>query len=692
VSRQKGRARERKAVRGAGDVDGGRRAERRRPLRRLVWPIAVVLLALAVPLWRLLAPRTAAQDHRFGAVPPPRPVVPLPATSPIEQRLREAMERAAADRPPPGDLETRAALARLLLEEKRPFSALWHFRAVQDQGPESAGAAIDTARAVAACGLPALAERLLPEGAPARKEAAYAEIALATGRPDRARRALSAPGGTASGFDALLLLGDAHAAMGDREAARAAYRRAASAEPESALPHDRLGRLALEAGDAEAAKAAFAAARERDPSGVGHLYRMGLAYRAAGEPRAAEQFWQAALASAPAYAPARVALGALERQRGRLPAAAAHLTAAVRADPASEDAQEALAAVMVAQGDRASALYQRGFLALSSERPYRALTHFREMADLAPERIDGPLMIGFAWIQMKQLDRAAEVTRQALERHPSDPRLLERLATLHVLGRNRPKAKEVCEAWQKAAPGSPGPSRLLTRIAREEQRLSDSARYGEEAVARDPNDAAACYELSKTLAALGDPAQAARALELARRAVERNPREADHWHHFGLLLRAAGQTEEAAEALARALDAGSAAPAVGSVLVQLATTGSLTNVARRRAASGDDGPRRTRGDLSGDIRKERPGTARFFANLVTALEARRREADALWRAVYRRPNDAAAQAALAAHFLSYGDLPRARYRLEEVVALRPGDRAAREQLAVVRRLLALRAP
>jgi tetratricopeptide (TPR) repeat protein len=457
------------------------------------------------------------------------------------------------------------------------------------------------------------------------------------------------------------LLGDAHAARGEVVPAHAAYRRAAAATPESAAAHDRLGRLALAARDWEAAKAGFAAARERDARSAGPTYRMGLAFREAGELVAAEQFWQAALESDPTYAPARAALGHLARQRGRLEAAAAHFAAAVRADPALETAQEGLAEVMSARGDRASALYQRGFLALQTDRPYRALGLFRQMAAIAPERVDGPLMTAFAWIQMKQLDRAAEVVGKGLERAPEAPRLLERLATLHVLGRNRPKAKEICAAWQAAAPQAPGSYRLLSRIAREEQRLPEAVRLAEQAVERDVDDAAACYELSRALDAARDSTQAARALEFARRAVERNPREADHWHHLGLLLQAAGRPQDAADAIARALDAGSATPAVGSVLIQLAT------------------------DL------KRPETARFFASLVTALEARRREADTLWRAVYSRPTDAAAQKRLADHLLAYADLTRAHYRLEDVVRLQPADGSARARLASIERLLALRA-
>jgi tetratricopeptide (TPR) repeat protein len=271
-------------------------------------------------------------------------------------------------------------------------------------------------------------------------------------------------------------------------------------------------------------------------------------------------------------------------------------------------------------------------------------------------------MTSFACIQMKRLDRAAAEAERGLDRHPRDARLLGRLAALHVLGRNRPRAKEVCEEWLRIDPEAAEPYRLLGRVAREQGRPDEARRFGEAALQRAPRDATVCHELSKTLAALPGPSNARRALELARQAAELNPREADHWHQLGVLLRAAGRSQEAATALARALDTSAASTASGSVLVQIA---------------GEEG---------------RPDSARFFAGLVTALEQRNREETALWRAVYQNPGSAMAHEQLARHLRERGDLRRARYQLQDRVALRPGDRMARRELAVIERLLALRAP
>src|SRR5262249_40243603 len=145
---------------------------------------------------------------------------------------------------------------------------------------------------------------------------------------------------------AQLLLGDARAAAGDAAGAGAAYRRAATLEPNDATGWDRLGRLALAAGDWAAAKKAFTAARDRAAREAGHNYRLGLALWKLGERDNAEGLWQAAAAMAPGYAPAHLELGKLYRDRGQPRAAAVELVAAVRADPNLEEAQRALAEVM----------------------------------------------------------------------------------------------------------------------------------------------------------------------------------------------------------------------------------------------------------------------------------------------------------------------------------------------------------
>jgi Flp pilus assembly protein TadD len=192
-----------------------------------------------------------------------------------------------------------------------------------------------------------------------------------------------------------------------------------------------------------------------------------------------------------------------------------------------------------------------------------------------------------------------------------------------------------------------------------DQRLPEARRLGEQAVAKDPNDAAACDELSRTLAAMPGSENARRALDLARRATDRNPREPAYWRQLGVLLQAAGQPEEAATALLHALERDRGSVASCSPLVSIAA------------------------------QEKRPQTARFFASLVSELEARARSDKSLWRDVYSHPADAAAHARLARFLLADGDLRRARNQLRQVTAIHPQDAAARRDLAVVERLLDL---
>jgi tetratricopeptide (TPR) repeat protein len=374
----------------------------------------------------------------------------------------------------------------------------------------------------------------------------------------------------------------------------------------------------------------------------------------------AEALWEESAKAAPHYAPARLALGKRQRDRKEWSAAATHLMAAVQADPTSEEAQHALTDVMTAMGDRASALYQRGFLELESDEPDRALAEFHRMIEAAPERVDGPLMASLAWIQMERLDRAVVEARRGLERFPDNAGLLGRLGALYVLGRNDAQARALCESWTQRDPQAAEPLRILAQIARQEQRLPDALRFGEQALAHEPENGAVCDELARTLAAMPGPANARRALELAQTATKRNPHEAEYWHQLGVLLHAAGQPEEAAVALLHALEQDRGAISSARLLVPIAT------------------------------QLQRPRTSRFFADLVSRLEARRRTDKPLWRDVYDHPDDAAAHARLARFLLAAGELRRARNQLRRVAELRPEDSAARRDLVVVERLLELK--
>jgi tetratricopeptide (TPR) repeat protein len=641
----------RASVREAPD-SGHRLPERdRRPLR--FWlPVVIVAGLAAGAAFRVAARRPHPAAAPVAAAAPS----PLP---PAEQALRDTLARL------PRDADAHRALARYLLEQRRPFEALWHFQAAQDLNPAGPDASIAVARTLAQAGFPDRAISLLrarlarsPADLDARR--ALAEIDLAIARPHEAVAALAGAGTALStSAPAQLLLGDARVAEGDAAAARVAYHRAAELDPEGAAGHDRLGRLALARGDWAEAKREFGVAREREPGEAGYGFRLGQAYWGAGERLEATQLWQEVASSSPDYAPVQLALGKAYQGRRDLVQAARCLVAAVSADPASKEAQSALAVVMTAEGDRASACYQRGIYALETDRPDLAVAAFEREATLAPERVNGPRMASLAYTQMKRLDLAAAAAQRGLERHPHDPQLLGQLALLHILGRNRPRAAQLCQEWLKTDPNAAEPYRLLARIAREEQRLSEALRLDEQALAREPQNALVCSDLARTLGAIGGPENNRRALDVARRATALNPREADDWLQLGTLLRTAASPEAAAGAFLRALDLDPSTVESCSALSQIAG------------------------------RENRAGPARFYASLLTEMENTKRTRDILWGTTYRHPEDAAAHERLARSLLAAGDLRRAGYQFQQVVTLRPTDPAARHDLLLVQRLLDL---
>jgi tetratricopeptide (TPR) repeat protein len=310
---------------------------------------------------------------------------------------------------------------------------------------------------------------------------------------------------------------------------------------------------------------------------------------------------------------------------------------------------------MTALGKPASAAYQQGIYYLQTDRPYRALAAFRKMVSLAPERVDGPRWVSLALIKMKRLDLAASEAERGLERHPNQPELLGQLGRLYVLGRNRPKAEQLCKEWLKNDPNAAEPYRLLARIAREEQRLPEALRFDEQALARDPQNALVCGDLSRTLSALGGRENLHRAVELAQKATALNPREADYWLQLGEALRQRGDMAEAADALLRTLDLDPTTVSACSQLVEIAT------------------------------REHWPESARLYASLATQIQNNERVAGILWEATYRHPANVVARGHLVHAILASGDLRRAGFQLEEL-ATSGAQNDARAVLARIRRI------
>ncbi len=101
-----------------------------------------------------------------------------------------------------------------------------------------------------------------------------------------------------------------------------------------------------------------------------------------------------------------------------------------------------------------------------------------------------------------------------------------------------------------------------------------------------------------------------------------------------------------------------------------------------------------RGDTYGIIvqlahRLRQPGAVALFSPLVRIVESRLREEMTLWRRTWDQPEDPGGYLALARFLIRTADLRKAESQLEQALELRPGWQEAEQELARVRRLLAV---
>jgi tetratricopeptide (TPR) repeat protein len=126
--------------------------------------------------------------------------------------------------------------------------------------------------------------------------------------------------------------------------------------------------------------------------------------------------------------------------------------------------------------------------------------------------------------------------------------------------------------------------------------------------------------------------------------------------------------------------------------IALMRSGRLEEAQRHLLRSLDLDP--NRGDTYGTVvqlahRLRQPGAVALFAPLVREVESRLREEMTLWRRTWDHPDDPGGYLALARFLIRMADLRRAESQLEQALELRPGWREAEEELARVRRLLAV---
>src|SRR5262249_4716453 len=91
-----------------------------------------------------------------------------------------------------------------------------------------------------------------------------------------------------------------------------------------------------------------------------------------------------------------------------------------------------LAAALAAGGRRVESQYHWGLYSTRKDLRPQAAAAFRTMAALQPQRTEAALLLSETYFRMKQQERGVKVIEAALQRHPDEAALYERLAALYV--------------------------------------------------------------------------------------------------------------------------------------------------------------------------------------------------------------------------------------------------------------------
>src|SRR5437870_4371148 len=116
-----------------------------------------------------------------------------------------------------------------------------------------------------------------------------------------------------------------------------------------------------------------------------------------------------------------------------------------------------------------------------------------------------------------------------------------------VMTDDRSGAAQLCRRWLERYPNAAEPYRLLGSIERAALRFTEAARLGEQAIARDPNNADYYLEAARAYASMSTPARLRQAAATLQRAIALKPRDPDARKLLGDVLQRLEQYDEARE-------------------------------------------------------------------------------------------------------------------------------------------------
>lgn len=471
--------------------------------------------------------------------------------------------------------------------------------------------------------------------------------------------------------------GAADAAAGTLE--RLAQRGAADAEA-----YDMLGLAHAQTGRRQEALAAFSRAAELAPDNSGILARLAVARLAVGDAAGAQAAAEAALARNPDQPGAREVLASAALARGDLAAAQAELE---RLGPAARGGE--LAGVL-------EGMIRTVRLDLEGGR-----AAFEAVLRAHPQSVRARLGLARVAAMQGDIERAERLFAEVLERDPGNAEALMRLSAAATGGSPRAAtARAVLEQANAAHPGDPALAMALARVL---------IHAGEPARAAAVLDAPAFRDRRRETAHLLLLAEAHAAAEqfreaeaAARAAMAQDPDNPLTRRMVAALLLRANDHRAAELVLEQGLRTRPADPLLQQTLVQAvrqsrgleAALEVADRLARQEAARPSS--LTLRGDLlmaTERVEEAAEAYAQAYAQAPSALLALRRAgalqrlgraeeaAAALAQWLDREPGDIAVQAQLSQFDIAAGRTAAAERRLVQVVAARPEDAVALNNLA-----------
>ncbi len=361
--------------------------------------------------------------------------------------------------------------------------------------------------------------------------------------------------------DALLMLGFVEFQTGDTTQAIEHLERGLKLNPGSFSGHYNLALARLRQQDVAAGRHELERAVALNPQHAGAAYNLGLVLLETGRPEEALTQLRRAQALAPEGPDVSVNIARAELALHHVAEAKREADAAAKTFGNDARWQATMGRLFLEQGQPQQALVHlnEAFRLQPSQIPIRRLLASAQLAtgnpaavlDLipAPESAEDHYLLAGALYLLRQLPKANEESRLALERDPRDSRILVLRARLRQLLGQHEAALELLEEATELAPKWPEPCYSAAVSYYLERRYADAEHSLDRALELDPKSVRALFLYAASLVNQGKNRQGE---EFLRRAIELEPENARLRYHLGALQLRDDRWPEATESFEKA--------------------------------------------------------------------------------------------------------------------------------------------